>query len=125
MMQSDVQQKTTPIPFQNNQSPQRTVLINECYIPDGQSTQLNDVVHRQPAQLPDGTPGIWLQILYLVEFFGTRWYLICEHTFELYAIYDAIFTDIPYFAQSQLFDFVALDTNLQGHLDSRMNCIRT
>ena len=24
------------------------------------------------------------------------WYLICEDTYELYAIYDAIFTEIPY-----------------------------
>ena len=59
------------------------------------------------------------------EFFGTTWYLICEDTFELYAIYDAIFTEIPYFAQLQLFDLVALDTDLQEHLDSRMNHIRT
>ena len=43
----------------------------------------------------------------------------------MYAIYDAIFTEIPYFAQTYPFDLVALDTNLQEHLDSRMNCIRT
>ena len=58
------------------------------------------------------------------KFFGTTWYLIHEDTFELYAIYDAIFTKIPYFAQLHPFDLVALDTNLQQHLDSRMNCIR-
>ena len=34
MMQSDAQQKTTPIPFQNNQSPQRPVLMDEYYIAD-------------------------------------------------------------------------------------------
>ena len=43
------------------------------------------------------------------------WYLIHKDTFELYAIYDAIFTEISYFAQLQLFDLVALDTNLQEH----------
>ena len=52
------------------------------------------------------------------------WYLICEDTFELYAIYDAIFTETPYFAQLQPLDLVVLDTDLQEHLDSRMNCIR-
>ena len=41
------------------------------------------------------------------------WYLICDDTYGLYAIYDTIFTEIPYFAQLQPFDLVALDTNLQ------------
>ena len=59
------------------------------------------------------------------EFFGTKWYQICEDTFELYAIYDTIFTEIPYFVQLQLFDLVALDTDLQEHLDRKMNCITT
>ena len=124
MMESDAQQKTTPILFQKTPSPSRQVPINECCIPDGQNTQLSQVAHKQPAQLPDGTPGIRLQIPYLEEFFGTMWYLIRKDTFELYTIYDAIFTEIPYFAQLQPFDLVALDTNLQEHLDSRMNCIR-
>ena len=44
--------------------------------------------------------------------------------FELYAIYDAIFKEIPYFAQLQPFNLVALDTDWQEHLDSRMNHIR-
>ena len=52
------------------------------------------------------------------------WYLIHEDMFELYAIYDAIFTEIPYFAQLQLFDLVALDTDLQEHKDSRVNHVR-
>ena len=59
------------------------------------------------------------------EFFGTRWYLICKDTFELYTIYDAIFTEIPYFSQTYPFDLIALDTDLQEHLDSRMNHILT
>ena len=121
MMESDAQQKTTPILFQTNQSPLRQVSMNKHYIPDGQNTWLSQIVQKQPAQLPDGTPAIRLQILYFEEFFGTTWYLIHEDTFELYAI----FTEIPYFAQLQPFDLVALDTNLQGHLDSRMNHIRT
>ena len=41
------------------------------------------------------------------------WYLIHDDTYGLYAIYDTIFTEIPYFAQLQLFDLVALDTDLQ------------
>ena len=60
------------------------------------------------------------------------WYLICKDTHdkickdmhELYAIYDTIFTEIPYFAQLQPFDLVALDTNLQEHRDSRVNHVR-
>ena len=38
MMESDAQQKTTPITFQKNQSPPRQVSMNERYIPDGQNT---------------------------------------------------------------------------------------
>ena len=52
------------------------------------------------------------------------WYLIHKDTFKLYAIYNAIFTEIPYFAQLQPFDLVALDTNLQEHQDSRVNHVR-
>ena len=33
--------------------------------------------------------------------------------YGLYAIYDTIFKEIPYFAQLQPFDLVALDTKLQ------------
>ena len=58
------------------------------------------------------------------EFFGITWYLIYENTFKLYAIYDTIFTEIPYFAQLQMFDLVALDTDLQEHRDSRVNHVR-
>ena len=65
--------------------------LSDHYIPDGQNTSLSQVVHKQPAQLLDGSPGIRLQIPYLEEFFGTTWYLIHKDTFELYAIYDVIF----------------------------------
>ena len=112
MMVSDAQYQTTPISFQEIPSPLRAVSPSECYIPDGQNTQLSQIVHRQPAQLPDGLQGIWLQIPYLEEFFDTMWYLICNDTYELYAIYDTIFMEIPYFAQLQPFDLVALDIKL-------------
>ena len=124
MMESDAQQKTTPIPFQKTPSPPRPVSPSEHYIPDGQNIQLSQIAHRQTAQLPDGSPGIRLQIPYLEEFFDTMWYLICEDMYKLYAIHDAIFAEILYFAQLQPFDLVALDTNLQEHRDSRINHIR-
>ena len=94
MMESDAQQKTTLIPFQKTPSPLRPASPNECYIPDGQNTQLGQIAHRQPAQLPDGSPGIRLQIPYLEEFFDTTWYLIHKDMYELYAIYDTIFTEL-------------------------------
>ena len=44
--------------------------------------------------------------------------------YGLYAIYDTIFMEIPYFAQLHPFDLVALDIKLQEHQDSRINNIR-
>ena len=41
------------------------------------------------------------------------WYLIHDDMYGLHAIYDTIFTEIPYFAELQPFDLVTLDTNLQ------------
>ena len=76
------------------------------------------MAQKQPAQLPDGSPGYILQIPYLQEFFDTNWYLVQEDT-----IYDATFVEIPYCAQSQPFNLVALDTDLQEHLDNRVNWI--
>ena len=38
MMESDAQQKTTPIPFQKTPSPPGPVSPSEHYIPDGQNT---------------------------------------------------------------------------------------
>ena len=38
MMESDAQQKTTPIPFQKTLSPPRQVPPSDHYIPDGQNT---------------------------------------------------------------------------------------
>ena len=59
-------------------SPPRAVSPSEHYIPDGQNTQLSQIVHEQTAQLLDGPQGIRLQIPYLEEFFDTMWYLICD-----------------------------------------------
>ena len=47
------------------------------------------------------------------EFFDTMWYLIHDDTYGFHAIYDTIFAEIPYFAQFQPLDLVALDTDLQ------------
>ena len=124
MMESDAQHQTTPISFQKTPSPSRAVSPSECYIPDGQNTQLSQIVHQQPTQLPDGSQGIRLQIPYLEEFFDTMWYLIHVDTYRLHAIYDTTFADIPYFAQLQPFDLVALDTNLQELRYTQINNVR-
>ena len=97
---------------------------SECCIPDGQNTWLSQIVHWQPTQLPDGSQGIRLQILYLEEFFDTTWYLIHDDTYGLHAIYDTTFAEIPYFAQLQPFDLVALDTDLQELQDTQINNVR-
>ena len=99
------------------------VSTDDHYLPNGQNTQLNQVVQKQSTQLPDGSPRYGLQIPYLQEFFDTHWYFVQGCTFELYAIYDATFVEILYHAQSQLFNFVSLDTDLQEHLDDRVNWI--
>ena len=75
-------------------------------------SKLSQIVCQQTTQLPDGPQGIRLQILYLEEFFDTTWYLIHD-MYGKYAIYDTIFTEIPYFAKLEPFDLVALDTDLQ------------
>ena len=77
-------------------SPPRAVSPSKHYIQDGQNTQLSQIVHGQTAQLPEGSPGIRLQIPYLEEFFETMWYLIPNDIYGLYAIYDTIFMEIPY-----------------------------
>ena len=107
----------TPLSFES-------CVTSEHYIPDGQNTWLSQIVHQQPTQLPDGLQGIRLQILYLEEFFDTMWYLIWDDTYGLHAIYDTIFTEIPFFAQLQPFDLVALDTNLQELWDTQINNVR-
>ena len=53
-----------------------------------------------------------MQIPYLSEFFSTHWYLVRKDTYAMYAIYDALFSEIPYSAQLTPFDLVALDTDL-------------
>ena len=66
-----------------------------------------------------------MQIPYLSEFFGTHWYLVRKDTYEMYAIYDALFSEIPYSTQLTPFDLVALDTDLQEHLADRSSHINT
>ena len=80
MMKSDAQHQTTPISFQKPPSTSRAMSPSKHYIPDGQNTQLRQIVHQQPAQLPDGSQGIRLQILYLEAFFDTTWCLIHDDT---------------------------------------------
>ena len=41
----------------------------------------------------------------------------------MYAIYDMTCTETSYCTQTEPFDLVALDTDLQDHLDSRMHHI--
>ena len=77
MMQQDAQNKITPLHFQKPPKSQQTpVSTDDCYLPDGQNTWLSQVAKKQPAQLPDGSPGYRLQIPYLQEFFDTHWYSV-------------------------------------------------
>ena len=43
--------------------------------------------------------------------------------FELFAIYDAVFFETTYHAQSQPFNLVILDADLQEYLQDWMSCI--
>ena len=72
MLQQDAQQKVTPIPFQDSQSIQTPIQVDDHYISDVQNTQMSQVVHIQPAKLPNGSPGTQLQIPYLKEIFDTH-----------------------------------------------------
>ena len=113
MMEQDAQQPTTPLLFQQPQDPVQTQAQEEDrYIPDGQNTRLSQVSQKQTAYLPDGIPSFRMQIPYLSEFFSTHWYLVQKDTYEMYAIYDALFSEIPYSTQLTPFDLVALDTDL-------------
>ena len=84
---------------------------------------LSQVAQKQLVYLPDGSPGFRIQIPYLQQFFGTNWFLVCKDTFELFAIYDAVLFKTTYHAQSQLFNLVALDADLQEYLQDWMSCI--
>ena len=112
MMEQDAQQPTTPLLFQQPQDPVQTQAQEDRYIPDGQNTRLSLVSQKQIAYLPDGIPSFRMQIPYLSQFFGTHWYLVQKDTYAMYAIYDALFLEIPYSAQLTPFDLVALDTDL-------------
>ena len=97
--------------------------MDDIYLPDGQNTRLSQVTQKELAKLPDGSPSYRLQISYLQKFFGTPWYLVYKDTFELYAIYDMTISETPYCAQIKAFDLVALDTDLQENMHSRMSHI--
>ena len=116
MMQQDAQSCTTPIPFQNPQAPSQPTEEEDKYIPDGQNTRLSQVTQKQLAYLPDGSPGFRMQIPYLQQFFGANWFLVHKDMFKLFTIYDAIFIETPYHAQSQPFNLVTLDADLQEYL---------
>ena len=106
MMQQDAQNSTTPIPFQDPQAPSQPTEEEDKYIPDGQNISLSQVAQKQLAYLPDGSPGFRMQIPYLQQFFGTNWFLVHKDTFELFTIYDAVFFETTYCAQSQPFNWL-------------------
>ena len=95
IMQQDAQSSTTPIIFQDPQAPSQPTDEEDKYIPDGQNTRLSQVAQKQLVYLPDGSPGFRMQTLYLQQFFGTNWFLVCKDMFELFTIYDAIFLETP------------------------------
>ena len=64
-----------------------------------------------------------MQILYLQQFFGTNWFLVHKDTFELFTIYDAVILETTYCAQSQPFNLVTLDADLQEYLQYWMSHI--
>ena len=123
IMKQDAQNSTTLIPFQNPQAPSQPTEEEDKYIPDGQNTRLSQVAQKQLVYLPDGSPGFRMQILYLQQFFGTNWFLVCKDTFELFTIYDAVFLETTYHAQSQPFNLVTLDADLQEYLQDWMSHI--
>ena len=64
-----------------------------------------------------------MQIPYLQQFFGTNWFLVCKDTFKLFAIYGAVFFETTYHAQSQPFNLVTLDADLQEYLQDWTSCV--
>ena len=97
MMKQDAQQPTTPLPFQQPHDPVQTQAPEEDrYILDGQNTRLSQVSQKQTTYLPDGSPGFRMQIPYLIEFFSTHRYLAQKETHAMHAIYNALFSEIPY-----------------------------
>ena len=119
MMEHDAQDSITPVPFQDPKSPSQLIETDDRYIPDGQNTRLSQVAQKQLAYLPDGSSGFRLQILYLQQFFGTNWFFVHKNTLKLFAIYDAVYFETTCCAQSQLFNLVTLDEDLQDLLQDR------
>ena len=120
MMEQDAQDSITLVPFQDPKSPSQLIETEDRYIPDGQNTRLSQVAQKQLVHLPDGSSGFRLQIPYLQQFFGTNWFFVHKDTFKLFAIYDAVFFETTCCTQSQLFNLVTLDEDLQDLLQDRM-----
>ena len=123
MMQQDAHNFTTLIPFQDPQAPSQPTEEGDKYIPDSQNTRLSQVAQKQLVYPPDGSPDFRMQILYLQQLFGTNWFLVCKDIFKLFAIYDAVFLETTYHAQSQPFNLVTLDADLQEYLQDWMSHI--
>ena len=116
MMEQDAPDSITPVPFQDPKSPSQLIETEDRYIPDGLNTRLSQVAQKQLAHLPDGSSGFRLQIPYLQQFFGTNWFFVHKDTFKLFAICDAVFFETTCCTQSQLFNLVTLDEDLQDLL---------
>ena len=120
MMEQDAPDSITLVPFQDPKSPSQLIETEDRYIPDGQNTRLSQVAQKQLAHLPDGSSGFRLQIPYLQQFFGTNWFFVHKDTFKLFAIYDAVFFETTCCTQSQPFNLVTLDEDLQDLPQDRM-----
>ena len=116
LQEQDAQDSITPVPFQDPKSPSQLSETEDKYLPDGQNTRLSQVAQKQLAHLPDGSSGFRLQIPYLQQFFGTNWFFVHRDTFKLFAIYDVVFFETTCCAQSQPFNLVTLDEDLQDLL---------
>ena len=119
MMEQNAQDSITPVSFQDPKSPSQLTEVETKYIPDGQNTRLSQVAQKQLAHLLDESSGFRLQIPYLQQFFGTTWFLVHKDTFKLFAIYDTVFFETTCCAQSQPYNLVTLDENLQDLLQDR------
>ena len=94
MMQQDAQNKTTPLPFQQNQViSQELTKEDDRYLPDGQSTRLSQIAHNELANLPDGSPGYRLQIPYLQTFLAHLGIWSARTIVKYIAIHDMTFSE--------------------------------
>ena len=97
MMQQDTQSQSNLPPFQQSQTtPQVPPATDDHYLPDGLNTKLSQIAQKQPAQLLDGSPCV---LIPNPLFAGVLWhqigFFVQNDTYKLYAIYVAIFAEIP------------------------------